>query len=199
MSIPYDPEVTLGRLCEGEYGYFADEGRSFIITNPRTPAPWVNVLANETYGAVVSQAGSGFSWFQNCQLDRLTRWENDLIQDRQGRYVYLQDTESGDLWSTTYQPTLVEASADEIQHSPGYTKFTREVHGIQSQQTVFVPLNDSCEVWVVRLSNLSARSRKIRVASYAEWHLGQSGEGGERSHDRGGRGLGGFALRYREL
>lgn len=176
MSISYSSESLNDRLCEGQYGHFAEGGRTFVITDPKTPAPWVNVLANERYGVVVSQAGGGFSWFENCQLDRLTRWENDLIRDQQGRFIYLQDTESGAIWSTTYQPTLVEAEREEIRHSTGSTTYIRQVNGIETKQTVFVPLKDSCEVWLVTVTNLSARRRKLRSMAYAEWHLGGAGD-----------------------
>jgi cellobiose phosphorylase len=162
--------------CAGQYGRFEDFGRTFVITDPATPTPWVNVMANERYGTVVSQAGSGYSWYENSQIHRLNRWENDLIQDRQGRYLYIQDLESGDLWSTTYQPTLVKAAREEIRHSIGSTTYIREVNLIRSEQTVFVPLDETCEVWKVSFTNLSTRARKLRWATYLEWFLGAAGE-----------------------
>ena len=163
-------------FCTGEYGQFEDGGRTFVITDTATPTPWVNVLANEQYGAVVSQAGSGFSWFQNSQICRLNRWENDLVQDRQGRYLYFQDLDSGDLWSSTAQPTLVPVTHEEVRHSIGYTTYIREAHLIRSEQTVFVPLDESCEVWQIKLTNLSTRTRRLRWATYLEWFLGAVGE-----------------------
>ncbi len=163
-------------LCAGEFGRFENGGREFLITDPRTPTPWTNVLANERYGLVLSQAGAGFSWFENCQLFRLSRWNQDLVEDRQGRFVYLRDLDTGDVWSTTLQPTLVDASVDQVRHGPGYTIFTREVNGIESECTVFVPRADSCEVWILRLRNNTARQRRIRFASYVDWHLGSAGD-----------------------
>ena len=177
MALPVDPNTASEQLCSTEFGHFSDEGRSYVISNPRTPAPWVNVLANDRYGAVISQAGGGFSWLDNCQLFRLTRWDPDLVLDRQGRFIYLQDMEQADtIWSTTHQPTLVNAEIDEITHGLGYTTYRRKFAGIESQHTVFVPLNDPCEVWILRLNNLSTRTRKIRFASFVDWHLGGVGD-----------------------
>ncbi len=163
-------------VCPGEFGSFQDGGRTFVINNPVTPAAWVNILANDHYGLVLSQSGSGFSWHENCQLFRLNRWQNDIIDDRQGRFIYMLDVDSGDLWSTTHQPTLVEGVVDEIHHSIGSTKFVRERTGIRSEQTTFVPLADTCDVSIVTLANNSGETRRLRIVTYLEWFLGQAGQ-----------------------
>ncbi len=31
-----------------------------------TPAPWINVLANPSFGTVVSESGSAYTWAENC-------------------------------------------------------------------------------------------------------------------------------------
>jgi cellobiose phosphorylase len=56
-------------------GRFDDDGWSYRITTPRTPRPWVNVISNGTFGLVLSQAGGGYSWRENAQLNHITRWE----------------------------------------------------------------------------------------------------------------------------
>ncbi len=56
-----------------DYGYFSDEGDEYIVTRPDTPMPWINVIANEDYGLVLSQAGSGYSWRTHASLNRITR------------------------------------------------------------------------------------------------------------------------------
>ncbi|MES1227209.1 MAG: hypothetical protein ABUL72_00980, partial [Armatimonadota bacterium] len=86
------------------------------------------------------------------------------------------DLDSGELWSSTSQPTLSTASREEVRHSIGYTTFIREANLIRSEQTVFVPLDESCEVWQVSLTNLSTRTRRLRWATYLEWFLGAAGE-----------------------
>ena len=44
------------------YGYFSKDGREYVITEPKTPRPWVNVISNGDYGLIESQTGTGFSW-----------------------------------------------------------------------------------------------------------------------------------------
>ena len=73
------------------FGSYSEDGLEYIISNPNTPMPWVNVISNGDYGLVISQAGSGYSWRRHASLNRINRWEQDLIRDRWGKYLYLRD------------------------------------------------------------------------------------------------------------
>jgi len=164
-------------MISNKYGYFEASTGAFIIEDVLTPRPWINVLSNDLYGVVLSQAGSGFSWADNCQLFRLSRWEQDLVQDYYGRFFYVQDTDQpDDLWSTTYQPTRKRASFDQVRHDLGSTTFTRQFLGLETRQTVFVPTDDCVEVWIVEIENKTDESRNLRLGSYLEWHLGGCGD-----------------------
>ncbi len=148
-----------------------------MITDVLTPRPWVNVLSNDRYGLVLSQAGGGFSWADNCQLFRLSRWEQDLVKDEYGRFMYVVDLEQPEqVWSTTYQPTRRRATVDEVRHELGATEFLREFAELRTKQTVFVPADDCAEVWLVAITNLADRPRKLRLGAYLEWHLGGIGD-----------------------
>ncbi len=171
------PAQALGDLCANLYGSFASDGREFTITNLATPMPWTNVMSNGKYGLVISQNGGGFSWGDNSQVSRITRWNQDLVEDRQGRFVFVQDLAHPDqLWSTTRQPVNAEAEAESVTHGLGYTIYAKSIAGIESTHTVFVPSDDPCEVWILRLRNTSGRVRELRVASYVEWQLGSSND-----------------------
>src|SRR3972149_10312325 len=63
-------------------GGFTADGREYAIylgPNVSTPLPWINVMANPVFGALVSESGSGCCWYGNSQLNRLTPWNNDPI------------------------------------------------------------------------------------------------------------------------
>ncbi len=159
------------------YGYFTEDGASFVITNILTPRPWINVLSNDSYGVVISQAGGGFSWADNCQLFRLSRWEQDLVKDEYGRFLYVIDLDTPkEIWSSTYQPTRRKAGFEEVRHELASTTFIREFLGLRTEHTVFVPEGDCLEVWIVKVRNLSGRERNLRLGSYLEWHLGGIGD-----------------------
>ena len=164
-------------VLSNAYGYFEELGGAFTITDILTPRPWINVLSNDRYGVVLSQAGGGFSWADNCQLFRLNRWEQDLVQDAYGRFVYVQDLDDpAELWSTTYQPTRRKAELEEVRHELGATTFRRRFLDLETRQTVFVPDDCSAEVWIIEIDNLSDRVRNLKLGSYLEWHLGGIGD-----------------------
>ena len=42
-----------------KYGYFDDERREYVITNPATPWPWINYLGNEDFFSLISNTAGG--------------------------------------------------------------------------------------------------------------------------------------------
>jgi cellobiose phosphorylase len=160
------------RVLANKYGYFANEGKEFVITRPDTPAPWVNVICNGDYGLVISQAGSGFSWRTNSALARLNVWHQDLIRDEYGKYVYVRDDGSGEFWSLSWKPCCPEFEKYEVRHGLGYTRITSRIKGIECSMLVFVPVDDPLEIWKVSVKNLSERPRTVSLFTYFEWCLG---------------------------
>ncbi len=159
-------------ILGNRYGAFTDRGRAFQIRDRATPTPWVNVISNGRYGLVVSQNGGGFSWFDNSQLNVLTRWEMDLIRDDRGRFIYIADRDSGALWSLAPAPCQPDYARYSCTHAPGRTTFETEFDGIAAEWTLAVAPEDPVEVWAVRLENRSRRTRRLRAASFFEWCCG---------------------------
>lgn len=161
---------------ESKYGYFTADGSEYVISNPRTPRPWVNLCANPDYGFVVSQTGGGFSWYGNSQLSRLTGWYQDLIRDAYGKYVYIRDNQTEKFWSTTWKPTCFNYDSYEARYGLGYTRFNAVANGIRTEQLMFVPLKDSCEIWQLTVTNESGEDKSLSVFPYFEWCLGNGTE-----------------------
>jgi cellobiose phosphorylase len=160
------------QLFKNQYGYFTADGKEYVITNPKTPRPWVNVNCNEDYGYVVSQTGGGFSWYGNSQLSRLNIWYQDLVKDDYGKYIYVRDNTTGKFWSTTWKPTCSKLSKYEARYGLGYTQFTAIKDGIKTEQLMFVPRKDSVEIWTVKVTNETNKKKSVSLFSYLELCLG---------------------------
>ncbi len=159
-------------MLESSYGGFIEGGAAYEITDPDTPAPWVNVISNGRYGLVVSQNGGGFSWLDHCQLNVITRWNMDLVRDDSGRFVYLRDLDAGETWSLSPQPCRAGYDAFRCVHRRGMTSFETSRSGISAVWDLAVTPGDTAEVWRVTLRNDSSRPRRLRLGSYFEWCCG---------------------------
>ncbi len=156
------------------FGGFSKDGQKYIITinnKSKTPAPWVNVIANPEFGTVISESGNAYTWFENAHELRLTPWNNDPVCDSGGEAFYIRDYESGYFWSPTLLPTG-GTSPYTTRHGFGYSVFEHMEDGIYSEMTVFVDIEASVKFNVLKIRNQSGRARKLSTTGYVEWVLG---------------------------
>ena len=163
-------------MISNKYGYFTSDHREFVITRPDTPRPWFNYMWNGEYSALVSHTGGGFSFLETPRDNRISRMRyNCLPWDRPGRYILLKDIETGEHWSLSWAPTTDRAYDHyEARIGQGYTKITTEYLGIRAELTYFVPRDNNCEIWKVKLHNTSGRQRKIEVYAFQELMMGNA-------------------------
>ena len=161
------------RTFKTRFGAFSRDGAEYVITNPRTPRPWINVISNGDYGFTVSQAGGGYSWRAHAQLNRLTRWEQDLVRDGWGKFLYLGD-ERGHLWSAAWKPVCAEPERYRCRHGVGYTVIESRNFGVETEFTMFVPVDAPLEVWRLVVRNASRAAKTLNLHTYLEWGLGQA-------------------------
>ena len=163
-----------------QYGHFSQDGSEFIITTPLTPRPWINYLTNSRYCGIISQCAGGYSFYQDCRTDRILRWLPEGWHfDRPGRYIYIKETKTGKgkpgserIWSATYQPLRIKPDFYQCRHGFGYTVIESRYFGINTELTYFVPNNDDCEVWIIRIKNETKKQRNLEIYPYVEWLLG---------------------------
>ena len=104
----------------------ADDGREYVTTlgeGQWTPAPWINVIANPSFGFQVSESGAGYTWSGNSRENQLTPWSNDAVVDPPGEILYVRDEETGELWGPTVLPIREEAWPYRASHGQGYSRF----------------------------------------------------------------------------
>jgi cellobiose phosphorylase len=171
------PELALPRhdlLYYNGIGGFTQDGREYVITTTKTqitPAPWVNVIANQEFGTVISENGNAYTWRENAHEIRLTPWNNDPVTDAGGEAFFIRDEESGHFWSPT--PIQIERNNPYVsRHGFGYSIFEHTEDGIHSELCVYVAIDAPIKFSVLKLKNDSGRPRKISVTGYVEWVLG---------------------------
>ena len=167
--VPRDLELFNG------LGGFADGGREYVtILGPgqATPAPWINVIANDAFGFQVSESGSGYTWSENSRENQLTPWSNDPVSDPAGEAIYIRDDDSGELWTATAQPIRTEAATYVARHGPGYSRFEHERNGVALELLQFVAPDDPVKVSVLTIENRTERPRRLSVTAFAAWVLG---------------------------
>ena len=155
-----------------QFGYFDDENREYVITQPDTPLPWINYLGAQSYFGLISNTAGGYSFYQDARLRRLTRYRyNNVPTDIGGRYIYLRDKESGEIWSPTWMPTRSKLEEYTCRHGMGYTVIASSKADIHAEIRYFVPPGETLEIWDLTIMNNSDREREISAFSCIEFCL----------------------------
>ena len=193
-SIPLPANLNLGQVSKNHQGHFeqslVDETKDWLFFNGwggfssdgkeyrimikngnHLPAPWINVLANPNFGCLISEMGTGYTWWRNSRECKLTPWSNDPVLDPPSETAYLRDEESGEVWSVA--PSAAHSQEPyKITHGRGFTRFDHERNGIKHEMLVYVPLEDPVKIIRLKLHNMSPVQRTLSLTYYAEWVLG---------------------------
>lgn len=129
------------------------------------PAPHVHYLSNGRYSVLITGAGGGYSRWQDVDL---TRWRADTTLDNWGSWIYIQDRQSGALWSATFQPAARQPASQSVQFYAHMAEFRRTDGDISVTMELTVSPDDDVEIRRLTLTNQSDQGRRLRVASYAE-------------------------------
>ncbi len=153
-----------------QYGYFDENAREYVITNPDTPSPWANYLGSPAYGAIITVNAGGYSFVQSGAMGRILRYTFNQF-DEPGRYLYLRDDESGDFWSATWKPVAKPLTQykTECRHGTAYTEFISEYAGVRTRALYYVPTGATHEVWRLTLENIGDAPRRLSAFGYCEF------------------------------
>lgn len=155
-----------------KFGYFDDQRREYVITQPDTPLPWINYLGCQAYFGIISNTAGGYSFYRDARLRRLTRYRyNNAPFDLGGRYIYLRDNQSNEFWSPSWQPTRRQLEKYECRHGMGYSIIGSEYQGVEARTRYFVPLDENLEIWQLTITNHRPGPAKLSVFSCVEFCL----------------------------
>jgi cyclic beta-1,2-glucan synthetase len=168
-------------VFDNELGGFTPDGKEyqiFLQEYPKlskeqgqlTPSPWINVMANEKFGCLLTESGGGYTWSENSGENRLTPWTNDPISDPPGEVLYLRDELTGNIWSAT--PAPAGHGRDYlVRHGQGYSIFKSTNEGFDQQLKIFVDPEESIKYFELTLKNKTNLNRRLTTTLFAEWVL----------------------------
>ncbi|MBR1392851.1 MAG: glycosyl transferase [Ruminococcus sp.] len=161
-----------------KFGFFDDANKEYVITNPRTPYPWINYLGTQEFFSLISNTAGGYSFFKDARLRRITRYRyNNVPVDMGGRYFYINDGKN--VWSPGWSPVKTELDSYSCRHGIGYTVIKGEKDGLSAEVTFFVPQSFNGEVQKMVLKNNSGEAKSFKLFSFLEWCLWNASDDGE--------------------
>ena len=153
-----------------KFGYFDDNAKEYVITTPDTPLPWINYLGSRDFFSLISNTCGGYSFYKDAKLLRITRYRyNNIPVDSNGKYYYIHDGE--EIWNPGSMPSKTPLDSYECHHGIGYSRFLSSKNGLKANLLAFVPVNSTCEINKLTLTNTTDAPKTFSLFSYAEFCL----------------------------
>ena len=153
-----------------QFGHFDDTRREYVITDPRTPLPWINYLGSEDFFTLFSNTAGGYAFYKDARLRRITRFRyNNAPLDQEGFHLYVRDQDS--VWNPGWQPVQTELDSYSCRHGLGYSVISGQKDGVSVTQEILVPKGDNCLLMRVTVQNNAAAEKQISLFPFIEFCL----------------------------
>jgi len=174
-STPAQPQL------EGEHvvtehqvkGVDSEKNQYIFMNTAKSPIPVTHCISNGQYSVMLTNSGAGFSRFREISL---SRWREDVTRDAWGMYFYIQNLNSGDVWSATHQPCRNSGEDYKVTYAPDRVEFFRKDGNLTTRTEVVVSPEDPAEMRRISLTNHSKHDRIVEVTSYFEVVLARLSE-----------------------
>jgi cellobiose phosphorylase len=154
------------------YGYFDDLNREYVITDPRTPAKWINYIGTLAFGGFVDHTGGALICRNDPTFNRITKYIQQMpSSDFKGETLYLRIKQKGgyQIFSPFFVPTLDSSNRYECRVGLGYTRIISEMYGLRSEVTIFVPTGEAVEVRDIKVTNISDQPFEVDAVPLLEY------------------------------
>jgi cellobionic acid phosphorylase len=155
----------------------SEDNQYYELANPTSLPKATGFLWNEKMMIQVSCRGYATAQFMqpepakyshgpNLEAKSFMQPEQPYYSHHPGRFVYVKDEESGNIFSAPYEP--VRKLPDNYTFSVGKhdIKWSVACNDIVIEMCLSLPKEDAMELWQVKVKNLSGKNRKISVYPY---------------------------------
>jgi cellobiose phosphorylase len=149
------------------HDWWSLEEDGFHLRRPVEVRPWVNYLANASYGLRISHLGDAYATTLEDPRRVVTHY--DFLAPLKGRFLYVR--ESGTLWNPSYYPTRTSLRGYECIHSTGWTRFRSCLGDVEVTSTHFLPREGRYEVWLLEARNNGRAQKEVSLFPLVEFLL----------------------------
>lgn len=150
------------------FGGFSEDGKKYLLKlekDIKPPTAWSMVLANKTFGTIVTQNLGGYTWHKNSRLNRLSSFNNNPIFDLPSEIFYIKDEKTKKKWSLCNN--LNEENLEGyLEYGFGYVSFRTYKENIEHDLTIFVPRKENVKINILKLRNQEPNRRKLKLYYY---------------------------------
>ena len=133
---------------DNTYGGFKNNGREYVIYNKNTPTPWSNIIANNTFGTIVTNNGCGYTYAYNSGEFKITSWTNEMV---------VNDKSEG------FKFNGKQFDPEKCTHGFGYSKLESETEDLYHSITEFVATEDNVKIYIMKLKNKHKSRENVNI------------------------------------
>ncbi len=146
-SIKAPMPQNIGRATQPPpFRYLANGAFQFDTSDGLPPTAWSHILANNAFGALVTDAGAGYLWRRNARENKLTPWTNDPLAVTGGESLTLQ-------WNQTHVSLFAadDGCPTTVTYGFGYARWEKQKDGMRIRTTQFVPTKHMARVTLIEV------------------------------------------------
>lgn len=144
IDLPKPEKLTF----DNGFGGFKNNGKEYVIYNRNTPTPWSNIIANDTFGTIVTNNGCGYTYAYSSGEYKITSWTNDIL---------LNDKSEGFRFNgKEFDPTICT-------HGFGYSILENETEDLKTEITEFVAEKDNAKIYLMKVKNKQNKNQKTNL------------------------------------
>ncbi|MFA5928091.1 MAG: glycosyl transferase, partial [Candidatus Margulisiibacteriota bacterium] len=155
-----------------QYGYFDDQKKEYVITDPKTPVKWINYVGTLNFGGFIDHTGGSLVCKVDPALNRITKYIPQMPSaDFKGETLYLRYKEGNayKVFSPYFAPSLGKYEKYECHVGLLYTKIISEFYGIRTEATIFVPMGGTQLIRDILVTNISGQALELDAIPVVEY------------------------------